>query len=290
MQDTDHFKWLGTVSEENLENLKQKREQTASFRQQIAVISLMSLTRSDPILAKWNSMTRKKKESTMIEVLVFIATAQGSSAEDDYQYAPEINTKYLCVDSGENLMRLLDHFKAIDPSELPGLDCPNVSNEDVWRMYDIKEVREGIPRPEGVRGIQNTILVRRNYFLSLFLVQLLVNLVSSSPPHVSYSTLFDTETTAVQASHINLLPKSTKNRQISRTIRSSSNPARDRSLLSIDIYGPRISRYKFEEIKARRRLRTMFSASYVVILLELCGADEWCDSEAFDEAVGLWTV
>ena len=179
-QDTDHFKWLGTVSEENLENLRQKREQTASFRQQIAVISLTSLTRHDPILPKWNAMTRNKKETTIIEVLSFIATAQGSSAEDDYQYAPEINIKYLCIDQGENLTRLLDHFKAMDPAVMPGLDCPALRNEDVWRMYDIKDVRSGIPRPEGVRGIQNTILVRRNYFLSLFLVQLLVNLVSLS--------------------------------------------------------------------------------------------------------------
>lgn len=123
-------------------------------------------------------MTRKKKDSTVVEVLVFLATTQGT--EDDYQYAPEINTKYLCADDGGHLAALLDHFQVRDPSELPGLDCPNYKNEAVWRMYDIKELREGIPRPEGVRGIQNTILVRRNYFLSLFLVQLLVNLVSFS--------------------------------------------------------------------------------------------------------------
>ena len=180
-QDKDAKAYMVMVSEQYLTMFHGMRLQIAKQRQDMTSIWLSKYSQNDPVEAMWTSRTHKEREKIMIEALVAYATCGRESAicEDQWQWCPEVTRKDMCGEDGQGFIRLLNHFKVIDPLVTPSLDFPVLKEGRVWRLFDISmDDAANAHRPEGVRGYHNLVIVSRHAFLANFVLRVLLILAS----------------------------------------------------------------------------------------------------------------
>lgn len=167
------------LTENALSLLLQLRKGIAESRKLLTLVLLKAELKGEPFETQFRELTNKQREQVLIKTLVFICSQL--NVEDLWEYAPEVTLSEMCTEKGEGFLNLIEHFKLnqVDlNSESMPLDFPVLRHPDVWRAHDINTDEEVIPTSQGIRAIQNLVLIKRHRFLSLFVCHALGTFVS----------------------------------------------------------------------------------------------------------------
>lgn len=210
-----NLKGLVTVTENVLALLLSTRAEIHQSRRALTMVVLKEELETESFQVRWKKLSRKQREGIMIESLVFLCTKL--DVEAFWEYCPEVTLAEMCSGDGEGFLTLvrllffplytipptdslatcvwsqLDHF-SMGNQELnsnPTIYFPILKHDSVWRVNEISiDDEEAMPVMEGVRGVQNYILVARHRFLSLFILHTMGTCKFHSSPLLSHLLLW----------------------------------------------------------------------------------------------------
>ncbi|KAL8286703.1 hypothetical protein RQP46_004231 [Phenoliferia psychrophenolica] len=137
-------------------------------------------TRGEAFEHIWSSKTREQREDIMIKALQGVELAWRSRRMREG--APEITLEGMCGGRGEGFNKLLHHFYVdikTGPNGEPErpTDFPLLRHERQWVEWKLDRDPEAFPLSRGKRAFQETMLIQKHVYLSLFVRQMMPNMV-----------------------------------------------------------------------------------------------------------------